>query len=177
MTDTTIESIYVAVGRALTKWETLECHLSYMYSILDDRPLNNIVLERYGECGPIFKRRMDQLEEAADKYFQSSPNQAEEALVIYCIAEARRLANFRHRIAHGMVVAIENVGSNTFYLMPPSHGYFHLTKRDGDYAYSSEEIDKHTEEFLDLAKKVQKFNHERHNPTARKISHATDKAV
>lgn len=177
MTDTTIESIYVAVGRALTKWETLECHLSYMYSIFDGRPLNIIVLERYGECGSIFKRRMDQLEGAADKYFQSSPNQAEEALVVYCIAEARRLANFRHRIAHGMVVGIENVGGNTFCLMPPSHGYFHLTKRDGAYAYSSEEIDKYTEEFLDLAKRVQKFNHERCAPSARKTSDATDRAV
>lgn len=162
MPDTTEQSIYVAVGQALTKWETLECHLSYMYSIFAGKPVDHIVLEQYGEDGPIFKERMLRIEAAAKKYFISCPNQAEEGRADCFIAEARRLANFRHRIAHGMVIGLETEDGIIFRLVPPSHGYFHLTKRDGDYAYSSEQIDGYTKEFLTLASKVQKFNHERH---------------
>jgi hypothetical protein len=165
MADTTEESIYVAVGKATTKWETLEWHLAFMFSIFEGKPLNHKTAENYGRESRIFKERMATLRASAESFFRTTPSQHEEGRVECLIQEAERLANYRHRIAHGIVIGVETANGKFFRLVPPSHGFYHLTKKDGDYAYSSEIIAGYTAEFIDLAKKVQKFNHERQPPT------------
>ncbi|MCP3408817.1 hypothetical protein [Bradyrhizobium sp. CCGB01] len=168
MTDTTPETIYAAVGQALSKWETLEAHLSFTYSIFEGRPVDHDLLERYGHEGRIFKDRMNILNQSAERYFRRKPDQAEEARFKDLVSDAVRLSNLRHRIAHGMVAGAEVVtGQFEFWLVPPAHGFFHLTKRDGDYRYSSEDIDRCASEFMEHATQIQKFNHERHPPNSR----------
>lgn len=168
MTDTTPEAIYVAVGYATSKWETLEAHLSFMFSIFEGNPLDRDILRNYGREAKIFNDRIASLRKSACKYFRSAPNQHEEARVEAMIAEAVRLSNFRHRIAHGIVSGQELTTHDEYRLVPPDHGLFHLTKRDGYYAYSSDDIKARAREFTDLAAQVQAFNHERHSPALAK---------
>jgi hypothetical protein len=158
--------VYAAVGRALSMWETLEAALSYTYSIFEERPIDYDLLESYGREAKIFKDRMATLERAAEKYFRFQPNQNEECRFAAFIAEAKRLSTFRNQIAHGIVIGKENYASGIYYvLVPPSHGYHHLTKRDGlHYNYGSSEIDAFAGSFIELGRAVQMFNHERHPP-------------
>jgi hypothetical protein len=164
MTDKTENSIFVAVGKATSKWETLEWHLAFMFTIFEGKPIDHKTVEAYGRESKIFKDRMSTLRKSAEKYFRANPDQHEEGRVECLIKEAERLANFRHRIAHGIVAGIKQHNGTDYRLMPPGHGFYHLTKREGDYNYSSDDIAGYTKEFMDLATKVQKFNHERRPP-------------
>ena len=160
------ETVYAAVGRALSMWETLEATLSYAYSIFEGRPIDYELLESYGREGRTFKDRMNILEQSAEKYFRSRPNQNEECRVAAFISEAVKLSTFRHQIAHGLLSGKEDYTDRVYYaIVPPSNGYFHLTKRDGHYySYGSKELNAFAHSFIELARAVQAFNHERHPP-------------
>jgi hypothetical protein len=167
MSDQDEDTVYAAVGRALSMWETLEAALSYTYSIFEGRPVDYELLESYGREGRIFKDRMIILQESAEKYFRSQPNQNEECRVAAFVSEAVRLSTFRHQIAHGIVIGKEDYADRIQYvLVPPTHGFHHLTKRDGHYYnYASAEINAFANNFIELGRAVQTFNHERHSPT------------
>ena len=167
MSDQHEDIVYAAVGRALSKWETLEATLSYTYSIFEGRPVDYELLESYGREGRIFKDRMLMLQQSSENYFRSCPNQNEECRLAAFVTEANRLSTFRHQIAHGLLVRKEDYSGRVRYVVvPPAHGFFHLTKRYGDYySYDARHIDGFANEFVELAKAVQAFNHERHSPT------------
>ncbi|WP_338834607.1 hypothetical protein [Bradyrhizobium septentrionale] len=167
MPDTDLKALYAAVGRAISEWETLEAHLSYTYSIFEGRPVDSALLRDYGREARIFRTRMEAVRASAEKYFQSHPNQEQEARFEALVSKAEELSTLRNRIAHGMVMGQQASPGQTLYsLIPPSHGFHHLTKKDGgeSYSYDSKEIEAHTDSFIKLATDVQKFNHERHPP-------------
>ncbi len=160
---------FAAVGSAMTAWETLEAHLSHLYSIFIGKPLLADALEQYGRDSKIFKDRMNSLCEAGRVFFVASPSQEYEAILDGIIREAKRLAVFRHQIAHGLVVSLASypgiptesgmqIPLPAFLLMPPSHGLFHLTKTTGHYRYGAKEINEYADEFYALGTKVQNFN-------------------
>jgi hypothetical protein len=162
--DIDINITYAAVGRAASAWETLEAHLSYLYSIFIGNPMQGRIMEEYGREGRIFELRMQTLCEAAHAYFLKVPNQEYEAIVDSIILEARRLSIRRHQIVHGIVSSAQifssenNIITPGFFLVPPLHGVFHLTKNTGHYLYSSKEIDAYAAEFHVLASRVEDFH-------------------
>lgn len=148
----------------MSKWETLEAHLSFTYSIFEGRPIDHKFIEDYGRENSIFKNRMERLEKSAERYFQSKPDQVQEGRFACLLKQAKELSSYRHNIAHGMVVGLDLPSRQVFVLVPPAHGFFHLTKKTGDYSYRPTDIASYTRRFNDLSRLVQAFNHERHPP-------------
>lgn len=166
MPDLDVNVLYAAVGRALCAWETLEAHLSYLYSICIERPMQIEALQEYGRDARIFQKRMDALASAAAKYFQKHPSQVREGILDDLIADSRKLAEKRNQIAHGIVYSMtvfsrraggEDVLTPGYAMVPPSHGVFHLTKATGQYFYNSPAIIDYTKDFIDLARRVAEF--------------------
>jgi hypothetical protein len=159
--DIDIHITYAAVGQAASAWETLEAHLSYLYSIFIGNPMQGIIMQEYGREGRTFEMRMQSLCEAAHVYFRRVPNQSYEATVDSLIREARSLSIKRHQIVHGFVSSAlmffseHSIIRPGFFLMPPIYGVFHLTKSTGYYLYSSKEIDAYATEFHALASCVE----------------------
>jgi hypothetical protein len=133
-----------AVGRAISAWETLEAHLSYLYSIFIGKPMLIDALEAYGRENKIFEQRIRGLCGTAEAYFMKQPSQDREGEVDAIISEARRLSIYRHQIAHGIITAImvAEVANNDqevedlfqrgpkfcYCVVPPWYGAIHLTK-------------------------------------------------
>jgi hypothetical protein len=149
------EATYAAVGRALSAWETLEAHLSYLYSIFVGRPLAPAALSGYGRENKVFNKRMTALCKAGCKYIQARPaQQSLESELDALIVEARRLATFRNQIAHGVVWGKES--DSAYSLVSSSHGVFGLTHLP--YRYRVAEINKFEAEFVTHGARVQAFN-------------------
>jgi hypothetical protein len=161
--DIDINITYAAVGRAASAWENLEAHLSYLYSIFIGNPMQGRIMQEYGREGRIFEMRMQTLCEAAQAYFRRVPHQSHEATFDILVLEARRISIRRHQIVHGFVSSSPmffsdlNIITPGFFLLPPLHGIFHLTKNTGHYIYSSKEIDAYAAEFNELASRVKDF--------------------
>ena len=105
--DVTPEPLFRAVGRAMSSWERLEAHLSYLYSILVKKPMQIEALQAYGRDQRIFDLRMKALKKAADGYEILSPSQERESLLDSLIGEARQLSTCRNQIAHGVVTPVQ----------------------------------------------------------------------
>lgn len=167
--DQNIDTLYAAVGRAMSAWETLEAHFSHLYSIFVGSPMEVAALEAYGRDARIFRERMTVLKKEAEVYFITSLSQTREGMFDALIDEAGRLSTARHQIAHGIVCSIPIVVGDLiqpgYAMVPPWHAAFHLTKATGQYRYSSREINSYTQQFLALGDRVARFNEMLH-PTA-----------
>jgi hypothetical protein len=151
------EATYAAVGRALSAWETLEAHLSYLYSIFVGKPLVPAALSGYGRENKVFNRRMTALCKAGCEYIQARPaQQSLESELDALIVVARRLATSRNQIAHGVVQGKESGSSIVYSLVSSSHGVFGLTHLP--YSYRVAELNKFEAEFDAHAACVQAFN-------------------
>jgi hypothetical protein len=161
--DTDPDVTFAAVGRAITAWETLEAHLSYLYSIFVDKPLAFAALDQYGRENKIFNDRMTALCKAGRKYFQRCPSQKKEGEVDSLIAETRRLSVFRHQIAHGAVIGKEMFHDGedviAYSIVPASHSIYSLTKTTTPYSYNSTDIHNFELKFAAHAERVRAFNH------------------
>lgn len=166
--DVTPEPLFRAVGRAMSSWERLEAHLSYLYSILVKKPMQIEALQAYGRDQRIFDLRMKALKKAADGYEILSPSQERESLLDSLIGEARQLSTYRNQIAHGVVTPVQMPPLNMplepwpeptwiYVLMPSWYGVFHLTKTTGYYQYGSKQVDEFTSKFHSLAEGVREF--------------------
>ena len=163
-----------AAGRAISTWETLEAHLSYLYSILVGKPLLIEAMKEYGRTNRIFEQRMRALCDVSEFYFTKQPSQDHESEINTIITEARRLSTYRNQIAHGVVVAImealimeknedfDDAAKRVRYvycLVPPWHGVFHLNKGDNKYyRLGSYAISAYIEEFGKLSQRVEILN-------------------
>jgi hypothetical protein len=161
-TDQNIDTLYAAVGRAMSAWETVEAHLSNLYSIAVKSPTYMVAMKSYGRDSKIFTSRMSTLAKAAASYFAKHPSQEHEGTLAALIAEARELSTKRNDIAHGIVCSIpivvnENVQPG-YAMVPQLYAVFRLNDAEGHYWYGSSEIDTYTERFLALADRVAKFN-------------------
>ena len=161
MPDLDATFLYAAVGRALCAWETLEAHLSYLYSICIERPMEIKALEEYGREAKTFPQRMTALKSAAERYFQKNPSQLHEGILDGLVEDASELVQKRNQIAHGIVYSMTSVskGSNGevrlvpgYAMVPPWHGTFHI--KGDDFFYTSRAIIDYTDDYIELAGRV-----------------------
>jgi hypothetical protein len=161
---------YAAVGRATSAWETLEAHLSYLYSIFVEKPMLVDAMEEYGRDRTTITARTKALNDAATAYFVKFPNQNHEAILGCIIKETEELASKRHQIAHGVVNRLPAfTGSKNelgyyadswgYLLMPPWHALYNLARKKGDdhYRWGSQDIDAWTAKFYACAERVNKL--------------------
>lgn len=107
--DVAPDSVYRAVGVALSCWEGIEVAFADLYSILRRRPFELATIQSFGDESATFVKRLGRLEQAADRYFARYCNQEDEGALHALCAGARNLARERHQIAHGMVQRIQFV--------------------------------------------------------------------
>src|SRR5690348_13363128 len=101
--ETDPNKLYIAVGRAIHAWESMEEAFARLYATMTGLPERPDALSDYGTENKRFGQRADALLEAANAYFVRSPNQEREGLLVQLIKDARDLAIKRHRIAHGHI--------------------------------------------------------------------------
>jgi hypothetical protein len=103
--DATQDKTYAYVGFFMSRWESLEYELSRLHSMFLDAFDETEAMRAYGK-GQIFPQRLDILREAAERHFQSDPNQKREGQLEGLLTEARQYANRRNDIAHGIVFVL-----------------------------------------------------------------------
>lgn len=99
--DTNTDVVYIAVGMAVHAWENMEQFLAQLWCKFQGLPADQVSSVRYGEENGTFSRRMTALANAAEKYFQTHPDQDAEGDFSSIWDAVNELAIERHRIAHG----------------------------------------------------------------------------
>jgi hypothetical protein len=162
--DQNADDTYKMVGRALSEWEELEYRLAHLYAQIIGRPSQIAALREYGK-GRIFADRIAGLETAAEAYFIRNPRQNSEA-ELACIAEvARRLADRRNEIAHGIVRPLQwiqrpipdrLIGQPLEYaLVPPLYTRRKLDEKNRPkYIYTANELMQFWLAFSDLSQEA-----------------------
>jgi hypothetical protein len=163
-------ALFSAVGRATSAWETLEAHLSYLYSIFVGKPMLVDALEEYGRDRTTVPARMAELCKVGKAYFTKFPSQELEAMLADIIKDTRALSGKRHQIAHGIVHTLPAftgaqdehgwyIPSPGFLLMPPWHALYNLARKgkEDQYRYGSREIGEWTQKFLACAERAKKI--------------------
>jgi len=163
-----LDRALAAVGLAMSEWETLEAHLSHLYSIFVGRPQQIDAMEEYGREARIFRDRLRLLEQNAVAYFQESPHHDHEGAFRALAAEAERLSYRRNQIAHGIIHSVPVYDSTfrdaadgwpipmiQYCLVPPRYAVFRLTSKDGaGYSHNSDEIRVYASSFAACAAKA-----------------------
>lgn len=96
--------IYIAVGKAIHRWECLEQELAALYLKFAGKPYEPEHFFAYGKENGTFVRRMTALTEAAEKYFVRHHDQRKEGEFQDLARRTHDLSITRHRIAHGRIV-------------------------------------------------------------------------
>jgi hypothetical protein len=160
--DATAESIFLTVGRAMTKWEHLESALGQLFAFLVGAqvsyPNNEPAMRAYGSVVS-FQGRASMLEEAAAGYFHSCPNtQFEESFRRIVIVECKHFSARRNDIAHGRCQqAWQKDSSLGHFLMPGYHsskGWRVGVLPAPKYIYTSKEIEYFRAQFEHLYDKL-----------------------
>jgi hypothetical protein len=174
--DLSEQTLYLAVGKALTKWEGLEAEIAGLFGVLtigSEYWYYKPALRAFGAVNSTVSRA-DMIFHAADAFFahfsavtdvylETLPLQAElkEVMKAYSGWAARR-----NDLAHGYVTAnttidYESGGTDliTTYLLCPSHGNSKKWPLDWEpkYQYRADEIDAFSESFEELDKRVNDF--------------------
>jgi hypothetical protein len=113
--------LYMAVGRAIHAWESMEEALAQLYLKFKSIPFNPAELAAYGKEHRRFADRKDALEQASREFFVGSPDQETEGQFRFIVAELDELAIERHRIAHG------HISMWGGFKLPEKKGYFEVT--------------------------------------------------
>lgn len=128
----TPQTIFAAVGEALTRWERMEWALCQLNSIMSGNAGDVETEAQYGMDYSIFERRVQAVEETARAFFMRHCNQDNEATLRKIVDRARKLSICRHQIAHGLVDQVTHAtfsedgdfadwhdGKTTYYLNAP----------------------------------------------------------
>lgn len=107
--DETPDEIYTAVGWALSGWEMLEMGLVGLFDTLIGIALDSHASHRAYGAVTIWNIRRDMLRAAAEAYFLEFPNKPLASAVEEEIKFADRYAARRNDIAHGIVLAYDEV--------------------------------------------------------------------
>ena len=95
--------LYIAVGRAIHAWESMEEEFARLYARMMRLPELPKALSDYGSENRRFIDRVEALKSAADAHFVRFPDQNREEAMNRLIEDARELSIKRHRIAHGHI--------------------------------------------------------------------------
>jgi len=158
MGDSDPASIFTAVGRALTEWNSFESHLSLLFAHFIALDAESIAAKRAFGAVRTFEARLDMLRAVAEAYFAHFPNDTISRRLYNLVkTEWRNFGARRNEIAHGLVQPwlwrVEAIGSDkTTYCLVPM--YFDFKKTDlsnrPKYAYTSEAILSYAQAFADL---------------------------
>jgi hypothetical protein len=154
--DTDENTLYLAVGRALTEWEKVEEQLWVLYRAFLDLTTQPSIMEKGYRSSLQFDQRKTKLEDAAELYFTHHPDSQLRALFEEALTYAERFVSRRNDIAHGMVMSLkENDGRVTFLLYPPFHSPpAKVTRSNAAYTFNSTIIDRYIIGFEATYRKV-----------------------
>jgi hypothetical protein len=162
--DPSADLTFAAVGRAMSGWEELELYLARLYAkFLGIPPIKAIAIPEYRDVAN-FHSRATAIQNAADKYFISHPNQDREGEFKQVLGDIRQLASRRNDIAHGVVKLWWNhketfsqaVDRNEYMLVPSTYS----DKKFGDdrepsYLFRSVEINQFVDHFHQYREKLE----------------------
>jgi hypothetical protein len=157
------ETLFAAVGNALTRWEELEEELADIFAVFVGAPTLGLVLARepavraYGSINN-FYGRAEALEAAASSYFTANKAAAAEleADLRGLMKKCRNFAGQRNNIAHGRKNFLPTKGH---YLLPAFYNTRkYPTEPVPSYAYTSKEIDYYAGWFGALTETAQRLN-------------------
>lgn len=101
--ETDPNQLYIAVGRAIHAWESMEEALACLYAAMTGLPEKPDAVSEYGAENKIFRDRIAAVQSAAETYFVSHPDQRREGELSQLLADAVELSIKRHRVAHGHI--------------------------------------------------------------------------
>lgn len=179
--------IYLAVGRALTKWEELEAEMGALFAVVtggSDQWHYVPATEAFGVLNSP-KTRVEMIEKAGQALFMHFYSMADAETAVDCAPYEKELENIigaytgwtarRNDVAHGCVTTSEHPDYEVYdksevsggeplittYSLCPSHGNarkWHIETVEPKYHYKAEEIEKFADAFGDLAKQVSVFS-------------------
>lgn len=159
--------IYIAVGKAIHRWEQLEqafARLCLKLAGIPDLPAN---YPRFGKENGTFAKRIATIEATAQSYFTVHPDQEREGQFAGAIRRVQELSIERHRIAHGHITqwakielpqekgAFEVAATFLYRWAPPFYGVEKL--RTDPIGACGAEIDATSEQFELLNHQVTAF--------------------
>ncbi|MEW9838690.1 hypothetical protein [Mesorhizobium marinum] len=102
--DSSDEPVFMALGRAINRWEHIEFSLAQMYSLfVGDESLRK--MREYG-APSIFRDRLAGLQHAAEAWFIKNPSQGHEGTFDKLTTAARGFSDRRNEFAHGLVLNV-----------------------------------------------------------------------
>ncbi len=149
-------TLYLAVGRALTEWEKVEEQLCVLYRDFLDLTNQPSIMEEAYRSSLQFNQRKTKLEDAANRYFTLHPDRQLHALFEEALTYAERFVDRRNDIAHGRVMSLkESDGRVTFLLYPPFQSLpSKVTRSNAAYTFNSMIIDRYIVGFEHAFRKV-----------------------
>ena len=140
--DSDPNEIYLMVGRALTRWETVEEHLGQIFALLIGLQEPSLAAVRAFGAIATNRGRADMLGAAAEIYFADYSDPALKETFRTLMVETAGFAARRNEIAHGAVsgVVFED-GHEEFFLASPFYNTNKMKLGSGSvYAYTSGKI-------------------------------------
>jgi hypothetical protein len=160
--DTNQDTLYAAVGRALSEWERYDATLSFLYSSLVTT-IQLLAARRSYSAVRTFEGRMEMLRAASEANFSEYPDAVQLTAWKVILRNSMKYCERRNEIAHGAVdhyqpeppALTEFAALDTFALFP-SYATFRTRELDGTptYCYTEAELEYFRQEFFKLRRPV-----------------------
>jgi hypothetical protein len=167
--DTSEDTTFAAVGRALTRWEEFEVMFASLFSTLVGTDDNTAAAIRAYGSVITFRGRAEMVRAAGEVHFRLFPNDAlAKAFNTFVNQLTNNASPRRNEIAHGIVrpyvSVVDGKAMRKFCLFPPYYaanknqieriemrdGGFQITWHTAKYVYSSVEINNFAKSFKEL---------------------------
>jgi hypothetical protein len=157
--DNSMDSVYAAVGRALSQWERYEGHLALLFSAFVTGMETDIARRAY--CAVrTFEGRAEMLRAASEAYFYTFPNLTLQEKFKTVIRDAKSYSPRRNDIAHGVLdhwepypVTLPRTIGETWALFPSAANFRDraFVQNAPEYCYTSAELLYFYQKFNDIA--------------------------
>lgn len=153
--DDNMDTLYAAVGRALSQWERYEAHLAMLFSAVVTGMETDIARRAY--CAVrTFEGRAEMLRAASEAYFFIYPDPNLQERLKTVIKEAKTFSERRNEITHAVLdhwqpnpAVYPLLQENSWGLFPTAATFKNRSfeKNTPEYCYTSIEINRLYEEF------------------------------
>ena len=173
--DADVQELYAAVGYALSHWEDIESELSHWYALFIGKMWQHEAYDEYYDKGKTSQRRINTLEVAGEKYFETCPSQSVEAEFGTVVRATSAFADRRHELAHGIVRPVQwywswvsatmkpPAGHDYEYCLVPPHyqrSWYDPEKWNPEFVYTSKEVYEIDRAFVDHLHILLHFRHD-----------------
>jgi hypothetical protein len=156
--DSNPDTIYVAVGKALTHWEFVEQAVAQLFAFVSSSnsglDVTSPSIRAYGAINSS-AQRIEMVREAAKAWFHPLPECPLENACRELLNECKEWAARRNEIAHGKVDCLTDTYPNGWHLFP---GLFNTKKRPlndkAAYRYTAANIEHYANGFVDLHERI-----------------------